>query len=126
MPNAVPQPSDLELQILQQLWARGPMTARQVLDALDDGKARAYTSVLSTMQVMERKGQLDHRVEGKTHVYRAKVARDRVVGGALGRFVDRLFQGSRAAAVQALLDERSITADELAEIRRMLDARDAK
>ena len=49
------RPSDLELQVLAVLWRRGPSTAREVMEALPDGKHRAYTTVLSVMQVMEKK-----------------------------------------------------------------------
>ena len=52
------KPSDLEMQVLSVLWERGPSTAREVLEAMPDGKKRAYTSVLSVMQVMEKKGLL--------------------------------------------------------------------
>ena len=49
------KPSDLEMQILSVLWDRGASTAREVLKAMPDGKQRAYTSILSVMQVMEKK-----------------------------------------------------------------------
>ncbi|MCA9092782.1 MAG: BlaI/MecI/CopY family transcriptional regulator, partial [Planctomycetaceae bacterium] len=52
------KPSDLELQILHVLWQAGPSTVRDVLEKLPDQKKRAYTSVLSVMQVMQKKGFL--------------------------------------------------------------------
>lgn len=48
------KPSDLEMLVLSVLWERGPSTAGDVLEAMPDGKKRAYTSILSVMQVMER------------------------------------------------------------------------
>ena len=57
----ITKPSDLELQILSFLWEKGPSTAREVLEAIPDGKKRAYTSILSVMQVMEKKGFLGFR-----------------------------------------------------------------
>src|SRR5678816_4596767 len=82
------EPSDFELQILGVLWDRTEASARQVLESLPDNKPRAYTSVLSVMQVMEKKGFLTHRLEGKTNIYRAKVSQSRVMGGVMGRLVD--------------------------------------
>ena len=50
---AAVKPSDLEMQILSVLWENGPLTVREVLKMMPDKKERAYTSVLSVMQVME-------------------------------------------------------------------------
>ncbi len=53
-----PKPSDVELQILGVLWEAGPLAVRDVLERMPDGKSRAYTSILSCLQVMEKKGLL--------------------------------------------------------------------
>ncbi len=119
MPPPV-EPSDLELQILSLLWSRGPMTARAVLELMPDGKRRAYTSVLSAMQVMEKKGLLSHRSQGQTHIYRPKVARARVLGRMLQKIVNHVFGGDPSAAVQSLLKQTSVSPEELAEIQRVV------
>jgi len=114
------EPSGLELQILSLMWEKGPMTARTALDSMPDGKKRAYTSVLSTLQVMEKKGLLTHRVMGQAHVYRPKVARSHVLGRLLGKLVEHVFGGDPSAAVQSLLQQTPVSADELAEIQRVV------
>ena len=63
------EPSRLELQVLSVLWERGRATVREVQEALPDGKTRAYTTVLTVLQVMEKKGLLTHISQGNTHVY---------------------------------------------------------
>jgi predicted transcriptional regulator len=115
------EPSDFELQVLGVLWERGEMTAREVMGALPDNKPRAYTSVLSVMQVMEKKGFLAHRLEGKTNIYRAKVTKGRVMGGVMGRLVDLVFGGKPTAVLQTLLEEKAVSAEELAEMRRVIE-----
>ncbi len=50
------EPSRLEMQVLSVLWQRGASSVREVLAVMPDGKARAYTTILSVMQVMEKKG----------------------------------------------------------------------
>jgi BlaI family transcriptional regulator, penicillinase repressor len=117
--KAAHHPSDLELQILALLWERGPMTARQVLEALPDGKPRAYTSVLSVIQVMEKKGFLKHASDGNTHIYRPCVAREPIVGSHLARLVKLVFAGRPSAAIQTLLSQTST--EELAEVRRLMN-----
>ena len=115
-----PRASDLELQVLSLLWDSGPATARKVLTAMPDGKERSYTTVLSVMQVMEKKGLLTHTTRGRTHVYRPAVTRKQVMRPMLRGMVTKVFGGSTAAAVQQLLDANAVSEDELHEIRHLL------
>jgi BlaI family penicillinase repressor len=116
-------PAEFEMQILTVLWDQGPATVRQVLERLDDGKERAYTSVLSVLQVMQKKLLVSAAKpqEGLAYVYSAKVTRDQVVGPMLRGFVDKVFGGSHRMAVQQLLNEGDIQADEIDELRKLLD-----
>lgn len=114
------EPSDLELQILGVLWRQGPSGVRQVMELMPDGKKRAYTSVLSVMQVMEKKGLLTHATQGNAHVYHPAVSEKEIVGGALKQFVRNVLAGSRAAAVEHLLQGSSEA--ELDEIRQLIAA----
>lgn len=120
--RSVPQPSDLELQVLSVLWREGPATVRRVMAALPDKKPRAYTSVLSAMQVMEKKGLLDHERQGNTHIYRPMVTRRQVLGPLMRQLVRNVFGGRPSEAMAHLLSEQEVTAEELDEIRRLLDA----
>ena len=61
-----PQPSNLEMQILSVLWENGPCTVRDILDKIPDGKKRAYTTVLTMMQIMEKKKLVTHKSVGNT------------------------------------------------------------
>ncbi len=114
------RPSELELQVLSVLWGRGPATARDVMTVLPDGKERAYTTVLSVMQVMEKKGLLKHRVQGKAHVYRPTVERQEVVGPMLRSLVDTVFGGDSAGALQCLLADSAVDGEELAAIQAVI------
>lgn len=114
------RPSDLELQILTLLWERGPLPVRAVLESLPDGKDRAYTSVLSVMQVMEKKGLLGHTAEGQAHVYHPLVRRRQVLRPLMRDLLRNVFGGSPAQALQCLLDSSRPDADELAEIRQVI------
>lgn len=115
------KPSDLEMQILSVLWQRGPSTAREVLQAMPDGKKRAYTSVLSVMQVMEKKALLTHTNRGTAHVYSPAVERSKVIKPLLSRLVNEVFAGQTTAMMQALLTQTPVSDDELSEIRDLLD-----
>jgi predicted transcriptional regulator len=119
-----PKPTETELQVLGLLWENGPATARQVLEQLPDRKPRAYTTVLTILQVMEKKGLVDHTTEGKTHVYRARVKRQPVLGKLLRGLTRNAFSGRPSSVVQCLLESDNVGQTELAEIRRLLDAHD--
>jgi BlaI family penicillinase repressor len=115
-------PTPAELEVLRVLWERGPGTVRDVMQALDErGKAgRAYTSVMSLMNVMADKGLLARKPEGKAFVYTTKASRAKTLGGMVGDLLDRAFEGSANDLVVHLLEKTD--ARELAEIRKTIDA----
>lgn len=120
------RPSDLELQVLSVLWDKGPCTAREVNAAMPDGKKRAYTTVLTVLQVMERKGLVTHTSQGRANVYAAKGAKRSVLKPLLKDWVTNVFGGSPKEAVQQLLDTTEVTGEELDAIRRLLDEKQAE
>ena len=115
------KPSDLEMQILSVLWNRGASTAREVLKAMPDGKQRAYTSILSVMQVMEKKGLLKHTNRGVAHVYSPAVTRKKIIRPFMHKVVNEVFGGRPSAMMQALLTETSVSEVELARIHKLLE-----
>jgi BlaI family penicillinase repressor len=116
------EPSDFELQILGVFWEHGPLTVRQVMSYLTD-KKRAYTSVLSVIQVMQKKGLVAARAkrEGLANVYEATVARSTIVKPLLKGLVSRVFGGRTSDVVQHLLQEGEVNQEEIAELRALLD-----
>ncbi len=115
------KPSDLEMQILSVLWDRGASTAREVLEAMPDGKRRAYTSILSVMQVMEKKGLLKHSNRGVAHVYSPAVSKKKIIRPFMHKVVNEVFGGRPSAMMQALLAETPVSDDEMARIHELLE-----
>ena len=116
-----PHPTPAELEILKILWDSGPLTVREVLDLLNQsGPARAYTSIMSLLNVMAEKGLLDREPEGRAFRYRPRAERSQTLGTLVGDVWQRAFEGSASALVAHLLDQAQPTADELAEIRKLL------
>jgi predicted transcriptional regulator len=116
-----PQPSNLELQVLSVLWEKGPLTTRQVLESMPDGKKRAYTTILSTMQQMEKKGLLSHDHDGNKYVYKPEVKKRQILKPLLQGLVSNLFGGRSSQAMQYLIRETEISDQELEEIRALID-----
>jgi BlaI family transcriptional regulator, penicillinase repressor len=115
------RPSDLEMQVLLVLWEQGPATVRRILDLLPDGKTRAYTTVLTVMQGMDRKGLVTRTKEGTAHLFHPAVERDEVVQPVMRTMLRNLFGGDPSKAVQALLDSSDVSAETLQQVRRVID-----
>ena len=122
----VKEPSRLELQVLSVLWERGRATVREVQEALPDGKTRAYTTVLTVLQVMEKKGLLTHVSEGNTHVYQPTTTRRQTIGPVLKNFVRQVFGGSPVTVMQQLLAEHEVSPEELTRLKQLLAEHEAK
>lgn len=120
------EPSDLELQVLSVLWERGPRTVREVLEAMPDGKERAYTTVLTVLQGLERKGLVRHEQEGRQYVYHAMATRRSVLRPRLRRLVQQVFGGNPSAVLQQLLDQPDVTDQDVAEMRQLLSDHEKK
>ena len=118
--NASKHPTELELEILKVLWEAGPSTVREVRELLEPVRDLAYTSVMTVMNIMTKKGYLKRRKNGNSFVYRASVNRDATANRMLGDVVDRLFEGSRAMAALQLLETSDIDEAELARLRALL------
>jgi BlaI family transcriptional regulator, penicillinase repressor len=121
-----PQPSDLELQILGVLWAHGPRSVRDVLESMPDGKARAYTTILSCLQVMERKGLVAHRREGQGYIYRPVVQKQRVLGSVVRQLLRNVFGGRPSVALQYFIAESDCTPDEIEQLRQLVELADRR
>jgi BlaI family transcriptional regulator, penicillinase repressor len=116
---AQPHPTPAELEVLRILWDRGPSTVREVLDVLP--RERAYTSVMSLMNVMADKKLVARQPEGRAFRYSAKTQPDQTEGKILGNVLDRVFEGSASALVARLLEQSKPSAEELDEIRALID-----
>ncbi len=118
------KPSDLEMQILSVLWDRGASTAREVLESMPDGKKRAYTSILSVMQVMEKKGLLKHTNRGVAHVYSPAVSKKKIIRPFMRKVLNEVFGGRPSAMMQALLTETTVSDTEMTRIQKLLEKAD--
>jgi len=114
-------PTEGELEILKVLWERGPSTVRDVLDVLNRRRPRAYTSVMSLMNIMAEKGLVTRTPRGRAFAYTAKRPREKTLGKMVSHLLGRAFDGSASSLVSQLLDQSKPTSDELAEIRRAID-----
>ncbi len=109
-----------ELDIMGVLWAEGPSTVGEVKEALEDDLA--HNTVLTMLKVMEGKGYVSRRLEGRAHRYAPEVERDAAGESALSRVTERLFGGSPEELLLRLVDS-GLDPDELRRMRDLLDRR---
>ena len=115
------KPTNAELAILRVIWVRGPSTVRQITEII--GGDTGYTTVLKLLQIMTEK-QLVRRDESqRTHVYETAYSEDETQRALVSDLLDRAFGGSAAKLVLQALDSGKTSPEELAEIRRLLDAK---
>jgi BlaI family penicillinase repressor len=117
---SLPFPSDAEVDILAVLWRLGPATVREVHEAL--AKDCGYTTTLKQMQLMAEKGLLIRSERFRSHVYEAGVPKEQTQKQLAGDLLKRAFEGSAKSLVMGALAAQSTSSEELAEIRKMLDA----
>ena len=115
-------PTPGELDVLRLLWRRGPCTVREVLEALNRTRRRAYTSVMSLLNVMAEKGLVSRKPKGRAFVYTAKSAREKTLREMVGDLLGRAFEGQADALVAHLLEEADPTGAELDEIRQTIES----
>ena len=116
----VPRPTDAELAILRVLWRRGPSTVRQVHEALAADKGTSFNTKLKFLQIMYGKGLVTRDESGRPHVYQAAAPEAQMQKTLVADLLQRGFGGSARKFVAALT-ATDIPADELAEIRKLLD-----
>ena len=120
--SGIPRPTEAELSILNILWQRGPSTVRDVHEILNKKENTGYTTALKLLQVMHAKGLVARDDSQRAHVYRPAMSKDYTQTQFVTDLVQRVFDGSPSELVlHALGNSRRATADELAQIRAMLD-----
>jgi len=114
------KPTDAELAILRVLWTRGASTVREVAESM--GREGAYTTVLKLMQIMTDKGLVKRDDSTRTHVYKATSSEDQTQKQLVTDLLNKVFEGSAAKLVLQALDAGKASPEELAEIRKLIDA----
>ena len=113
-------PTPGELDVLNILWGRGPCTAREVWNVLNQRRERHYTSVNSLLNTMVEKGLLKRQSDQRAFVYEAATAREKTQGELVKDLVGRAFEGSPSGLVLQVLDQCDPSPEEMAQIAKMI------
>ena len=113
--------TEQELEIMKVVWERPASTVRDVYETLRERKSVAYTTVMTMMNILETKGHLVKRAEGRAYVYEPAQAKTQVISSMVQEFLDRVFNGAAQPLLLNLVQDRKVSQDDLDEISRLID-----
>ena len=102
------------------VWRKRHATVRDVYETLQEKRRIAYTTVMTMMRVLEKKGHVKARRENRAFVYRASRPERQVVRSMVREFVDRVFNGSAQPLLVHLVEDRKLSPKELEELERLI------
>jgi predicted transcriptional regulator len=115
-----PHLTDAELRLMEVLWQRGQATVSEVAEAIRDKPALAYSTVLTTLRILESKGYLRHTKDGRAFVYEPLVGRDEARHSAVTHLLRRFFEGSPELLMLNLIEAKKIDPKELERLRKRI------
>jgi predicted transcriptional regulator len=114
--------TEAELRLMKLLWARGESAVGELVAAMPEGEALAYNSVLTTIRILEQKGYVRHRQEGRAFVYSPCVQEQEAGRSEVRHMMQRFFGNSRERLLLSLLGDDEVTPEELARLREAIAA----
>ncbi len=109
-------PSERELEILKTLWELGEGSVRDVYERLHPQGDAHFNTIQTLLRIMEDKGLVGHRAEGRTFIYFAKHSREKVTS----RFLNKVFDGALDQLVLSLLQAEDASPAELKQLERLI------
>ena len=109
--------TEAELRLMKILWRRGESAVGDLVSAIPDGETLAYNSVLTTIRILEQKGYVQHRQEGRAFIYRACIAEQEASRTEIRHIMQRFFGDSRERLLLSLLGDEEVTAEELQRLK---------
>jgi BlaI family penicillinase repressor len=117
---------DLQRAIIEIVWELREATVRDVWERLRQKKEMVYTTVLTSMQRLERDGWLTHRAEGNKNIYVATKTRAQAGAGSVRKFLHKMFNGNAVLLFQQLVEEDELSDQELRELKRLIEQREKR
>jgi predicted transcriptional regulator len=115
-----PSLTDAELRLMEVMWEREAATVSEVVESLPPDVPLHYSTVLTTLRILESKGYLEHRKEGRAFIYRPLIGRDQEREKAVSHLLRRFFEGSPDLLMLNLVARKKIGADELKRLRKRI------
>lgn len=118
--------TEAELELMGILWKLGEGSVNDVLEQLPKDRHAAYTTISTILRILEQKGFVSARKEGRGHVYVPAMKKDEYESRTIKDVVERVFEGAPLALARQLLQTERLSGEELAELRRLIDRLEGK
>lgn len=115
--------TDTELELMLILWKLDEATVHDVIAALPANRNMAYTTASTIIRILEKKGFVTNRKQGKAHLYSPTISKKDYESRTLEQVVGRLFENTPAALVARLIDDHDLSAKDIAALKRLLKER---
>ncbi|HTF72165.1 MAG TPA: BlaI/MecI/CopY family transcriptional regulator [Edaphobacter sp.] len=109
--------TEAELRLMKLLWERGESAVSDLVSGISDTTPLAYTSVLTTIRILEKKGYVRHRQEGRAFLYSPCVAEQDAEKSEVRQLLQRFFGNSRERLLLSLLGDEEISSEELKRLK---------
>lgn len=116
----LPRLGKIQIHIMQLLWSRGALSAREITLALNESNPLARSTVQTLLRKLENKGAVGHTIRDHTFYFQALVEPDAVRVPAVQSFIARMFEGSASSLISYLLKNERISGEELDQIRTLI------
>jgi predicted transcriptional regulator len=113
--------TETELELMTILWRLSEGSVTDVIEHLPKERDLAYTSVSTILRILEQKGILKTRKEGRGHIYTPQVTKSEYEAKTVKHVVDRVFDGTPVALVRQLLETVKLNESDLKELKNLID-----
>jgi len=113
--------SEAEWEVIKVIWEAGPLTAGQIVLALEGQKHWAPRTIKTLLARLVKKGAVKSAVEDKKYVYRAAISRQQAARSEARSFLSRVFDGALVPAVATFIKESDLSRDEVEQLKQILD-----
>ncbi len=110
-----------EWNVLNCLWRDSPRTVMQLVAELEQAVGWAKSTTITTLRRMEEKGLVRVEQTGRGKSYTPAVEREQAATAETHSFLDRVYQGSVGLMMSAMARRQELSADEVAQLRAILD-----
>jgi predicted transcriptional regulator len=115
----------LQVKVMHHIWSRGPSTVHDVHDELmadPQAKRLAYTTILTVMRNLARRGFLDQSADGRAHRFSAKVDENTYKRELLHMVRTEVFRGDLKSLLDAVASDSDLSPEQQAQVRGVIVA----
>ena len=116
----MPKLTDAELEVMRAIWELEGGTVREVHKRLNRNRPLAYTTVMTMLNILEEKGHLTRRKQGRAYLYQPVRPKSQVISGMIDDFLGKVFDGSARPLVLSLVKDQKLSEKDLEEIASMI------